>query len=65
LYAAENGNLENMKWLLENKFPYDEYVFQRAAENGNLENMKWLLKNKFPYDKWTFIIRLKPKIWKT
>ena len=54
-----------MKWLLENKFPYDEYVFQRAAENGNLENMKWLLKNKFPYDKWTFIIRLKPKIWKT
>jgi hypothetical protein len=24
--AAENGNLENMKWLFENKFPYDEHI---------------------------------------
>ena len=43
-----------MKWLLENKFPYDKWTFAYAAENGNLENMKWMLGNKFPYDKWTF-----------
>ena len=48
--AAKNGNLENMKWLLENKFPYDELTFSYAAKNGNLENMKWLLENRFPYN---------------
>jgi hypothetical protein len=42
-----------MKWLLENKFLYDEKTFDHAASNGNLENMKWLLENKFPYDNTT------------
>jgi hypothetical protein len=42
-----------MKWLLENKFPY-EWTFVDAEKNGNLENMKWLLENNFPYDEWTF-----------
>jgi hypothetical protein len=50
VYAASNGNLENMKWLLENNFPYNEMTFSYAALNGNLENMKWLLENNFPYD---------------
>jgi hypothetical protein len=26
-YCAKYGKLENMKWLLENKFPYDEWTF--------------------------------------
>jgi len=49
-YAAKNGNIENMKWLLENKFPYDECTFKYAVENINLENIKWLLENNFPYN---------------
>src|ERR1700730_7539038 len=39
-FCAKNENLENMKWLLENKFPYDELTFAYSAENGNLDNMK-------------------------
>jgi len=52
--AAENGNLENMKWLLENKFPYNIWTFAYAAKNGNIENIKWLLENEFPYNELTF-----------
>src|SRR5579871_3011947 len=37
-FSAKYGNLENIKWLLENKFPYDSWVFRNAAENGNLNN---------------------------
>jgi hypothetical protein len=46
--VAKNGNLDNMKWLLKNKFPYDTFTFTYATENGNLDNIKWLLENKFP-----------------
>ena len=52
--AARLGNLDNMKWLLENKCPWDEYTFASAASIGNLENMKWLLANKCPWDTYTF-----------
>src|SRR5437660_825537 len=31
---AEYGNLENMKWLLENKFKYDYRTFESAALHG-------------------------------
>jgi len=47
--AIENGRLENMKWLLENKFPYSEKVFEIAIKKDNIYIMKWLLQNKFPY----------------
>ena len=47
--CAKNGKLENMKWLFENKFPYDTGTFAHASRNGNFNNMKWLLENKFPY----------------
>ena len=43
--AAENGNLENMKWLKENGCPWGENIFLEVAENENLENMKWLKEN--------------------
>ena len=26
-HAAENGNLENMKWMLENNFPFGNLTF--------------------------------------
>ena len=39
--CARYGRLENVKWLLKNKFPYCIWgIFSAAAENGNLENMK-------------------------
>lgn len=41
--AVENGNLENMKWLMAHGCPYDETTFGAAAYEGNLENIKWLL----------------------
>jgi hypothetical protein len=43
--AAENGNIDNMKWLLDNGFILNEYTFILAAKNGNLENIKWLQDN--------------------
>jgi hypothetical protein len=48
--CAEYEHLENMRWLLKNKFPFDEETFSNAAINGNLRIMKLLLKNKIPFD---------------
>ena len=53
-HAVINGNLVNMKWLLEIGCPFGENAFPYAAENGNLENMKWLLENGCPFGKATF-----------
>ncbi len=50
MYAAENGNLENMKWLKENECPWDEWTFSYASKHGNLENMKWLRENGCPWN---------------
>ena len=44
-----------MKWMLENKFSYDDWSFLCAAKNGNIENMRWLLENKFSYNRWTIV----------
>ncbi len=53
-YAAENGNLDVMKWLKENGCPWDENTFKYAVVHGNLENMKWLKENGCPWDEYTF-----------
>jgi len=53
LQVQKNDNLENIEWLFENKFPYDETVFENIVKNGNIESIKWLLENKFPYNKYT------------
>ena len=47
--AAENGALNNLKWLLENGFSMeDEVIFKAAIESGSLETLKWLKgKNSF------------------
>jgi hypothetical protein len=57
--CARNGNLDNMKWLLENNFEHDSKTFANAAENGNLDNMKWLLENNFEHDSETLLMRPK------
>ena len=43
-----------MMWLLENKFPFNEDVFEVVARHGNLGIMKWLLENNFPHLEMTF-----------
>ena len=57
--AAENGNLDNMKWLKEQGCPWDESTFDYAAKNGNLENMKWLKEQGCPWDDDTFLFAAK------
>ena len=49
--SVENGNLDIMKWFIENGCPFDAFTFTAAAKNGNLDNMKWLLENGCPFGK--------------
>src|SRR5258706_16296097 len=51
---AKYGNLDNLKWLLDNHFPFDEWTFAYAVERNNLDTLKWLLNNHFPFDEKTF-----------
>lgn len=44
--AALNGNLNCMKWLMQQGHTMDVYTFQNAVLNGNLENMKWLKRTR-------------------
>jgi len=46
--CVTSGKLENVKWLLKNKYPIENWTFSYAAGSGNLEIMKWLLKHEFP-----------------
>ena len=40
--AAEQGNLEMVKYCVANKCPFDAYTCSCAAENGQLEILKYL-----------------------
>ena len=40
--AARHGNLEMVKYCVENECPIDEYACARAASNGQLEVLKYL-----------------------
>ena len=42
-HAAKNGNIEVLKWLLDEGCDFEEHAFTMAAGTGNLEFMKWLL----------------------
>ena len=48
--AAEDGNLEVLKWLHANECPWDESVCMNdAAIGGHLEVLKWLRANGCPW----------------
>ncbi len=54
--AALNGNLDTLKWMLDNNFPKDVWTFAYAAEKGNFHILKWMFENNFPKDEQTFAI---------
>ena len=52
--AAEQGNLEMVKYCVANECPIDEYACACAAENGRLECLKYLREEvKAPWDEKT------------
>ena len=48
--AANVGNLEELKVLRADGWPWDERTCQRAAEGGHLEVLRWLRDNSCPWD---------------
>jgi len=52
--AAEQGNLEMVKYCVANECPIDEFACACAAGNGHLECLKYLHEEvKAPWDSWT------------
>src|SRR6478672_12905301 len=46
-WAAENGHLEVLKWLCQNKIKgYTKYIINTAAFYGHIKIVKWLHENK-------------------
>ena len=50
MYAAENNNLEMLKYLHKKGCFCDENVCLNAAENNNLEMLKYLYENGCKWD---------------
>jgi len=40
-----------MKWLKDNRCPWDEYTFIAAARNERKDIIEWLIDNNFPSKK--------------
>ncbi len=47
-WAAEEGQLEILKWLRENGAPWNEYTCAWAAHDGDLEMLQWARANGCP-----------------
>jgi hypothetical protein len=53
-WAALQGQLEILKWLRENDFPWDEKTCTRAVRGGHLEVLQWLRANSCPWNENTY-----------
>ena len=52
--AAEQGNLEMLKYCVANECPINEMACESAAKSGHLECLKYLREEaKAPWDSWT------------
>lgn len=54
-FAAQNGDLEKLKQLREDGYPWDEWTCAYAARDGHLEVLKWARSQDppCPWDTWT------------
>ena len=52
--AAGEGQLEILKWLRENDFPWDEVTYKRATSGGHLAVLQWAHANGCPWDEETY-----------
>jgi len=53
-WAALQGQLEILKWLRENDFPWDEKTCTRAVRGGHLEVLQWLRADSCPWNENTY-----------
>jgi hypothetical protein len=51
--AARNGDLEALKALRADKWPWDKKTCAHAARGGHLKVLKWLRANGCSWDEWT------------
>ena len=51
--AARKGDLEELKALRADKWPWDSWTCAYAAKSGHLEVLKWLRENGCPWDEGT------------
>ena len=51
--AAYGGQLEVLKWLRENSYPWDEMTCACAASGGYLKMLQWARANGCPWDERT------------
>ena len=51
--AARSGQLEELKLLRAENFPWDEWTCTFAAESGHLKVLQWLRENGCPWDEKT------------
>ena len=52
--AAKEEQLEILRWLRENDFPWDEKTCTRAVRGGHLEVLQWLRANSCPWNENTY-----------
>ncbi len=50
LLAAESGNLDILKWLIENKYYINNHICEVAALNGHIDIIKWIWENNYFWD---------------
>lgn len=53
-HAAISGNIDVLKWSLDNGGERVSYVMRTAVLYGHINLIQWLIDNKFPYDSNTF-----------
>ena len=53
--AARSGQLEELKLLRAENFPWDEWTCTFAAESGHLKVLQWLRANGCPWDMQTLM----------
>lgn len=62
-YAAQYGSVSCLRYLIDKKYPFNEFTMETAAEYGQLASMKYLLGIGCPWDRFTPSIALRRRHW--